>query len=151
VTNASSHSDDDTSALLDLAAEIVAAFVSNNSLPVSELPGLIGQVHSALVGLSGTGSIVAPAAVQPASAPAVPIKKSVADGYIVCLEDGHKFKTLKRHLRTSHDLAPDAYREKWHLPDDYPMVAPAYAKARSTLAKNSGLGQKRRGYKKKGG
>jgi predicted transcriptional regulator len=134
---------------MDLAAEIVAGFVSNNSLPVSELPGLIGQVHSALFGLSGPESISAAAPVGPHSAPAVPIKKSVTDSYIVCLEDGHKFKSLKRHLRASHTLTPDAYRERWHLPHDYPMVAPAYAKARSSLAKSYGLGQKRRGYKKK--
>jgi predicted transcriptional regulator len=151
MTDASGHSDEDASGLLDLAAEIVAAFVSNNSLSVSELPGLIGQVHSALVGLSGTGSVTAAAAVSLQSAPAVPIKKSVTDGYIVCLEDGHKFKSLKRHLRASHTLTPDTYREKWHLPHDYPMVAPAYAKARSSLAKSYGLGQKRRTYKKKSG
>jgi predicted transcriptional regulator len=136
---------------MDLSAEIVAAFVANNSLPVSELPGLIAQVHAALVSLlTGTS---APVAIPrwPASEPAVPIKKSVTDGYIFCLEDGHKFKSLKRHLRTSHGLTPAAYREKWHLPHDYPMVAPAYAKARSTLAKNIGLGLKRRIHKNKGG
>jgi predicted transcriptional regulator len=122
---------------MDLAAKIVAAFVSNNSLSISELPRLIGRVHSELFRLSGSVAVAAP--VGPASAPAVSVKKSVTDDYIVCLEDGHKFKSLKRHLRTSHGHTPDAYREKWHLPHDYPMVAPAYAKARSTSPRASAL------------
>jgi predicted transcriptional regulator len=115
-----------------------------------ERPALIGRVHSTFVGLSGTQTVKVAAAVGALSAPAVPIKKSVADGYIVCLEDGHKFQSLKRHLKTGHNLTPDAYREKWRLPNDYPMVARAFAKARSSLATSHGLGQERRGHKKIG-
>jgi predicted transcriptional regulator len=140
---------DDASRLLDLAADIVAAFVANNSLPVSELPELIAQVHAALVGLAGKGNIAQPALLAPPSEPAVAIKKSVTPDYLVCLEDGHKFKTLKRHLTGHHGLTPESYRAKWNLPPDYPMVAPGYAKARSELAKSLGLGQKRRGTKKR--
>jgi predicted transcriptional regulator len=147
MTDASAHAGD-TSNLMDTAAEVVAAFVGNNSLPVSELPGLIAQVHAALVGLSGTGSIAAPALPQLA-APAVPIKKSVTEDHLVCLEDGHTYKSLKRHLMSDHGLTPESYRKKWDLPHDYPMVAPGYAKARSELAKKMGLGQQRRGTKKK--
>jgi predicted transcriptional regulator len=135
--------------LMDLTAEVVAAFVGNNSLPVGELPGLIAQVHAALVGLSGAGSITTIPVFAPPQMPAVPIKKSVTDDHLVCLEDGHKFKSLKRHLRTDHGLSPETYRAKWQLPQDYPMVAPAYAKARSELAKKSGLGQQRRKPNKK--
>jgi predicted transcriptional regulator len=149
VTDASGHAGD-ASGLMDIATEVVAAFVGNNSLPVSELPGLIAQVHAALVGLSRTGSITNTAPPLPASpaTPAVPIKKSITDDYLVCLEDGHRFKSLKRHLRTDHGLSPESYREKWRLPSDYPMVASGYAKVRSELAKKSGLGQQRRGRKK---
>src|SRR4051794_13219429 len=126
---------------IELAAEIVSAFVSNNSVPAAELPTLIGSVHDAL------NRVVSGAAQPPAEepkAPAVPIKKSVQPDYIVCLEDGKRFKSLKRHLRTVYDLTPDQYRAKWGLPRDYPMVAPNYAAARSELAKQFGLGQKRR-------
>src|SRR5687768_14644625 len=125
---------------LELAAEIVSAYVANNSLSRIELPGLLGAVHDAL-SRTGTGKIEEPA---PPLTPAVPIRKSVAPDYIVCLDDGKKFKSLKRHLRTAYGLTPEQYREKWHLPVDYPMVAPNYAKARSELAKEMGLGQQRK-------
>ncbi|HEX9903705.1 MAG TPA: MucR family transcriptional regulator [Propylenella sp.] len=124
--------------LIELTAEIVAAFVSNNAVPSGELAGLIGHIHAALhrTSLSGVDEERVPAK------PAVPVRKSVMPDYIVCLEDGQKFKSLKRHLRTHYDLTPEEYREKWGLPADYPMVAPNYAKARSALAKQMGLGRK---------
>ncbi len=125
--------------LAELTAEVVAAYVSNNVVQTSDLPSLIAEVHTALGSTSGA---------EPAPAekpkPAVPIRKSVHRDYIICLEDGMKFKSLKRHLMTYHGLTPDEYREKWGLPADYPMVAPAYAEARSRLAKEMGLGQKRK-------
>src|SRR5215213_2754769 len=126
---------------IELAAEIVSAFVSNNAVPVSELPALIGQVHDALTKVM-TGSAQPPT--EEPKAPAVPIKKSVQPDYIVCLDDGKRFKSLKRHLRTVYDLTPDQYRAKWGLPPDYPMVAPNYAAARSELAKQMGLGARRK-------
>jgi predicted transcriptional regulator len=125
---------------IELAAEIVSAYVSNNSVPVSDLPGLIHDVHSALVRVTAGH----PAPVAEAPKPAVPAKKSITNEHIICLEDGRKFKSLKRHLRTQYNMSPDEYREKWGLPPDYPMVAPNYAKARSNLAKQMGLGQQRR-------
>lgn len=128
--------------LVDLAASIVAAYVGNNSVPISELPGLIASVHAAVAGVSNGGGIEEPVA-EPAR-PAVPVKKSVNQDFIICLEDGKKFKSLKRHLRTHYDMSPEEYREKWGLPADYPMVAPNYANARSELAKKMGLGQQRR-------
>ena len=131
---------DNTEMLMELTAEVVAAYVSNNSLPVSDLPALIADVFGAL---GRTHSAPAtPTAEKPK--PAVPVKKSVTDDYIVCLEDGKKFKSLKRHLMTHYNLSPEDYREKWDLPADYPMVAPNYAAARSRLAKQMGLGHKRR-------
>src|ERR1700761_3261645 len=131
--NSSEHS------LLELTAQIVAAYIGNNSVPSSEIPNLIGQVHTALK------RVVGAAAVAPADAakPAVPVKRSIASDYIVCLEDGKKFKSLRRHLRTQYEMTPEQYREKWGLPPDYPMVAPNYAVARSKLAKEMGLGQQR--------
>ena len=125
--------------LLDLTAEIVAAYVSNNALAVEELPRLISTTHSALRGV--TGPVVE--AVKADVKPAISVKKSVTRDYIVCLEDGKKFKSLKRHLRTHYNLSPEQYREKWGLPHDYPMVAPNYAAARSDLAKKMGLGTRR--------
>ncbi|HLH10843.1 MAG TPA: MucR family transcriptional regulator [Methylovirgula sp.] len=125
---------------IELAADIVSAYVSNNSVPASDLPSLINEVHSALLRVT-SGHPIAPAETPK---PAVPAKKSITNDYIVCLEDGRKFKSLKRHLRTQYNMSPDEYREKWGLPPDYPMVAPNYAKARSTLAKQMGLGQQRR-------
>lgn len=127
-----------------LAAEIVSAYVSNNSVPPGELAPLLGRVHAALVGIA-TGHAEAQAPAEPQQ-PAVPIKKSITPEYIVCLEDGRSFKSLKRHLRAKYDMSPEQYRAKWGLPADYPMVAPNYAKARSDLAKAIGLGQVRGGY-----
>jgi predicted transcriptional regulator len=127
-------------AFIELTASIVSAYVSNNPVPSAEIAGLISQVYSALKRVSG-GQVAA--AAEPLK-PAVPIKRSVTAEYIVCLEDGLKFKSLKRHLRTRYNLTPDQYREKYSLPPDYPMVAPNYAAARSKLAKDMGLGQQRR-------
>jgi predicted transcriptional regulator len=126
---------------IELAAEIVSAFVSNNSVPVTELPALISNVHAALTNVA-SGSTQQPA--EEPKAPAVPIKKSVQPDYIVCLDDGKRFKSLKRHLRTTYNLTPDQYRAKWGLAHDYPMVAPNYAEARSRLAREMGLGARRR-------
>ena len=128
------------SGFIDLTASIVSAYVGNNSTPASELPALIAQVHAALARVSGGQA--EPASLKPK--PAVPVKKSLTAEYIVCLEDGKKFKSLKRHLRTQYNMSPEQYREKWGLPPDYPMVAPNYAEARSQLAKKMGLGQQRR-------
>ena len=129
-----------SSTYIDLAADIVSAYVSNNSVPAGDLPGLISQVHLALARV-GNGAAEASAE---APKPAIAIKKSVTPDYIICLEDGKKFKSLKRHLRTQYNLTPEQYREKWGLAPDYPMVAPNYAKARSDLAREMGLGQQRR-------
>ena len=126
--------------LVELTAEIVSAYVTNNSVVATDLPALISNVFDALKKAASSGA-------QPAKEelrPAVPIKKSVTSEYIICLEDGKKFKSLKRHLRTHYDLSPEEYREKWGLAHDYPMVAPNYAAARSDLAKRMGLGQRRR-------
>lgn len=123
--------------LLSLTSEIVAAHVSNNTVAVGDLPGLIEQVYRTLSSVGGGGE---PAADKPT--PAVPVKKSVTPDYIVCLEDGKKLKMLKRHLRSSYDMTPEEYRAKWKLPVDYPMVAPAYAKERSEFAKKIGLGRR---------
>ena len=131
---------------IELAADIVSAYVSNNSVPSGDLPSLINDVHLALVKVGGSGS-EAPAE---APKPAIPIKKSISPDYIVCLEDGKKFKSLKRHLRTQYNMTPEQYRERWGLPSDYPMVAPNYAKARSQLAKDMGLGQQRRKRRPRG-
>ena len=128
------------SSFIELTANIVSAYVSNNSVSSADIPALISQVHSALKRVSGS----APAAAVEPLKPAVPIKRSVNPDHIVCLEDGLKFKSLKRHLRTRYSMTPDQYREKWSLPPDYPMVAPNYAAARSQLAKQMGLGQQRR-------
>jgi predicted transcriptional regulator len=124
--------------LTELAAAIVSAYVSNNSVQVSDLSKLIGEVHRALT--SSQAGTVEPK--QEPLTPAVNPKRSVHPDYIICLEDGKKFKSLKRHLRTHHNMSPEQYREKWGLPHDYPMVAPNYAQARSALAKKMGLGQK---------
>lgn len=125
---------------IELAAEIVSAYVSNNSVPASDLPTLLGDVHAAIVRVSTGTAVAVPEVVKPAIAP----RKSITNDYLVCLEDGRKFKSLKRHLRTQYNLSPEEYREKWGLAADYPMVAPAYAQARSALAKQMGLGQQRR-------
>ena len=131
---------------VELAATIVSAYISNNSLPTAELANLISTVHSVVVRLAANAPEPAPSEPQ---RPAVPIKKSITDEYLICLEDGRKFKSLKRHLRTRYHLTPEQYRAKWQLPPDYPMVAPGYAQTRSQMAKNMGLGQQRRGRKKK--
>ncbi len=126
--------------VVELAADIVAAYVGNNAVPANDLPNLINQVYSALA-----GAVSGAAQAEAAKTPAVPIRRSITPDHIICLEDGKKFKSLKRHLRTHYDLTPEQYREKWGLPADYPMVAPNYAKARSDLARKMGLGQRRRG------
>jgi predicted transcriptional regulator len=125
---------------IELTAEIVSAYVSNNPVPAADMPSLINQVHSALVRVTGGHSDVQPEPLKPA----VSVKKSITPDHIVCLEDGKKFKSLKRHLRTQYNMTPEQYRDKWGLPPDYPMVAPNYAAARSQLAKQMGLGQQRR-------
>jgi predicted transcriptional regulator len=125
---------------IELSAEIVSAYVSNNSVPAADLPLLLNSVYTALT-KTAQGQQEEP---KPELVPAVPVKKSVTPDAIICLEDGKKFKSLKRHLRTTYDMTPEQYRAKWNLPHDYPMVAPNYAKARSELARTMGLGQKRR-------
>lgn len=132
---------ENTQDLLSLTSQIVAAHVTNNSVGMDELPKLIHDVHRALTSVADGGHGERPA-------PAVAVKKSVTADYIVCLEDGKKLKMLKRHLRTSYDMTPDQYRQRWGLPADYPMVAPNYAKHRSTLAKKIGLGTKSRKRRK---
>jgi predicted transcriptional regulator len=124
--------------LVELSASVVGAYVSHNALSASDLPKLIAQVHQALIALGGP----APAEAAPELKPAVPVKKSITPDYLICLEDGKKFKSLKRHLRTEYDMSPDEYRARWGLPPDYPMVAPNYSEARSALAKSIGLGRK---------
>lgn len=125
------------SPLVELTADIVSAYVSHNSVARSDLPALLQEVHGALLRLeSGEAS-----AETDAPKPAVPARKSVFDDHIVCLEDGKKFKSLKRHLRTQYGMSPEEYREKWGLPPDYPMVAPNYARERSRLARQMGLGR----------
>lgn len=130
----------ETTAFIELATDIVSAYVSNNTVAAADLPALISDVHATLKRLS-TSAAETPA--EPLR-PAVPVKKSVTPDFIICLEDGKKFKSLKRHLRTQYDMTPEQYREKWGLPADYPMVAPNYAAARSDLARQMGLGQQRR-------
>src|SRR6476619_4986752 len=125
--------------LLSLTTEIVAAFAGHNTVAMSDLPSLIGTVYEAL---RAAGTVEAEKPVE-ALVPAVPIKKSVMPEFIVCLEDGKKLKMLKRHLATRYNLTPAAYRQRWGLPNDYPMVAPAYAALRSAVAKSLGLGRKR--------
>jgi predicted transcriptional regulator len=125
---------------IELTADIVSAYVSNNSVSAGDISALISQVHSALLRVSnGQGEVV-----SEALKPAVAVKKSITPEYLICLEDGKKFKSLKRHLRTQYNMTPEHYREKWGLAPDYPMVAPKYAEARSQLAKQMGLGQQRR-------
>jgi len=127
---------------VDIVARVVAAYVSNNRLMAQELPGLILALHEAVHGLMGGRMAGEP------QRPAVSIRRSVTDDFIVCLEDGLKFKSLRRHLRTSYAMTPEQYRAKWGLPHDYPMVAPNYAKHRSKLAKQIGLGRKRSGKRR---
>lgn len=129
---------DDNKELLDLSAVIVSAYVANNNVARGDLVGLIASTYAALSSL-GEAPAAAPAAPL---VPAVPIRKSVTPEAIICLEDGKSFKSLKRHLSSKFDMTPEQYRTKWGLPADYPMVAPAYAEARSALAKSMGLGRK---------
>ena len=124
--------------LMELTSEVVSAYVSNNPVSTNELPNLISEVYASLAKVSGSEA----GGAAHNTKPAVPIKKSLHDDYIICLEDGQKFKSLKRHLRSHYDMSPEEYREKWGLPADYPMVAPNYAKARSRLAREMGLGRK---------
>jgi len=124
--------------LLAYTAQIVSAHVANNAVNLVDLPGLIQDIYRALAGIDAPSA--APKMDRPL--PAVPIKKSLMPDYIVCLEDGRKLKMLKRHLKTTYNLTPDQYRERWGLPSDYPMVAPNYAEKRSSLAKQIGLGRK---------
>ena len=137
-THEDSMSDEAGNHYISLTADVVSAYVSNNSVPSSELGNLITACYTALSGLN------APKQEQPAEKPqpAVNPKKSVFDEYIICLEDGKKYKSLKRHLRSKYDMSPEDYRKKWGLSSDYPMVAPSYAAARSELARNMGLGRK---------
>ena len=128
---------DDRSELLEMTADIVSAYVGNNSVSANDLPSLISNIHAALSQVS-TGVVEVEPEVKE---PAVPIRKSISPDFLICLEDGRKFKSLKRHLRTKYDMSPEEYRAKWGLAKDYPMVAPNYAKARSDLAKQMGFGQ----------
>ena len=123
--------------IIEMTADIVSAYVGNNAVGAADLPALIQAVHSAL---SGVSTAAEPVEVAPKE-PAVPVKRSITPEFLVCLEDGRKFKSLKRHLRTKYNMSPEDYRAKWGLPKDYPMVAPNYARARSELAKQMGLGQ----------
>lgn len=131
------HKQDNPSSVdvISLTTEIVSAYVGNNSVKASDIPGLIREVHTSLSTLGGANGSAGN------QRPAVAIAQSVTDDYLICLEDGKQFKSLKRHLRTKYDLSPEQYREKWGLPYDYPMVAPAYARQRSKLAREMGLGQ----------
>ncbi|MFA4951341.1 MucR family transcriptional regulator [Brevundimonas sp.] len=128
---------EDNAQLLEMTADIVSAYVGNNNVQVTEVPGLISSIHAALSQIS-TGVVEVEPEVKE---PAVSVRKSITPDFLICLEDGRKFKSLKRHLRTKYNISPEEYRAKWNLPKDYPMVAPNYAKARSDLAKQMGLGQ----------
>ena len=124
------------SELIEMTAEIVSAYAGHNKVAPDELAGLIHRIFGTLTQISNDGG-----GPRPALEPAVPIRKSITPDYLICLEDGKRFKSLKRHLRAHYDLSPDQYREKWGLPRDYPMVAPSYAKQRSAFAKKIGLGK----------
>ena len=128
---------DDKSELIEMTADIVSAYVGNNAVAAADLASLIQNVHRALTGVSGAPE---PAEAAPKE-PAVPVKRSIQPDHLVCLEDGRKFKSLKRHLRTKYNMSPEEYRAKWNLPKDYPMVAPNYAAERSALARKIGLGR----------
>jgi predicted transcriptional regulator len=128
---------EDKFGLLEMTTEIVSAYVGNNSVTSNDLSALIQNVHRALSTVNTTPEVVDLTPKEPA----VPIKKSITPDFLICLEDGRKFKSLKRHLRTKYNMSPEDYRAKWGLPKDYPMVAPNYARARSDLAKQMGLGQ----------
>src|ERR1700733_913793 len=136
-TSADNMNMDDKSEIIEMTADIVSAYVGNNSVSASELPSLIQSVHPALAGVPNGAEAVEATRKEPT----VPVRRSITPDHLVCLEDGRKFKSLKRHLRTKYNMSPEEYRAKWSLPKDYPMVAPNYAKARSELAKQMGLGQ----------
>jgi predicted transcriptional regulator len=138
---------EDKNQLVELTADIAAAYLSANTVPATDLAGLIQTIHQALSGVSSG----APAQAAEPAKPAVPVKKSITPDYLISLEDGKKYKSLKRHLRTKYNMTPEDYRTKWGLPKDYPMVAPNYAKARSEMARSMGLGQGGRGRKKAAG
>jgi predicted transcriptional regulator len=128
---------DEKSEIIEMTADIVSAYVGNNAVTAGDLPALIQSVHRALAGATADAEPVESAPKEPA----VSVRKSITADFLICLEDGRKFKSLKRHLRTKYNMSPEEYRAKWGLPKDYPMVAPNYAKARSDLAKQLGLGQ----------
>ena len=132
--------DINVSELLEITADIVSAYVSNNQVKAEELPGLIETVYTSVEGIASPEDDKDSG---PRPDPAVPIEDSLTDDYLICLEDGSQFQSLKRHLRVKYNMTPEAYREKWGLPRDYPMVAPNYAKRRSELAKKTGLGKSR--------
>lgn len=131
------HTELETIEVMQMTADIVSSFVSNNAVPSANLPELIRSVHSAMTDIMGEGQQAEPERPKPA----VPISRSVNDDHIVCLEDGRKLKMLKRYLRSRYDMSPEEYRQRWNLPADYPMVAPSYAKTRSDYAKKIGLGR----------
>jgi predicted transcriptional regulator len=137
--------------LLDLAVNLVSSYVSRNQVPMADLPAVIGMFHGALAQAAGRSG----APIDADRKPAVPVKKSIGDDFIICLEDGKKLKMLKRYLRSNYNMSPEEYRAKWGLPADYPMVAPAYARQRSEFAKKIGLGRvpssSGRGRKRKSG
>ena len=128
---------DDKSEIIEMTADIVSAYVGNNTVATADLPNLIQSIHRALTGVAAGTDTVEAAPKEPA----VPLKRSITPDFLICLEDGRKLKSLKRHLRTKYNMSPEEYRAKWGLAKDYPMVAPNYAKARSELAKQMGLGQ----------
>jgi predicted transcriptional regulator len=137
---------DEQSELIEVTAGLVAAYVGGNTISAADVPALIRSVHKALADIGGRSEL----AVETAREPAVSVRRSITPDYLICLEDGRKFKSLKRHLRTKYDLSPEQYRARWDLPKDYPMVAPNYAQARSDLAKQMGLGQGGRKPTRKG-
>jgi len=126
--------------LLEIAADIVSAYVSNNEVKAENLPSLIESVFASVEGIALSEAVIE---TGPRPEPAVPIAESLTDDFLICLEDGLQFQSLKRHLRVKYNMTPEEYREKWSLPRDYPMVAPNYAKRRSELAKKTGLGKNR--------
>jgi predicted transcriptional regulator len=128
---------EEKSSIVEMTTDIVAAYVGNNVVSTADLPALIQSIHRALTGVVAGGEMAEVAAKEPA----VPLKRSITPDFLICLEDGGKFKSLKRHLRTKYNMSPEDYRAKWGLPKEYPMVAPNYARARSDLAKQMGLGQ----------
>ncbi|WP_300552052.1 MucR family transcriptional regulator [Maricaulis sp.] len=138
--NETAQAEIDKEELLRMTTDIVASYLSHNSMPAENVPDLIKSVHQTMTSVTETEE-------KPVmrSKPAVPVSKSVADDHIVCLEDGKKLKMLKRYLRSQYDMSPDEYRQKWNLPADYPMVAPAYSRKRSQFAKDIGLGRGRKG------